>query len=282
MKSEGEIIEANRTADKLSFDVIGYLKHLSHKWAAVVIFLILWELLPTVGLLNPTFISPPSTIVLATWNMLFSSNFLLNTVISLSRVFVGFGLALVVAIPLGYLLGGFFKGFEKAIDPLLQLLGQLNPWSFLHIVIVFVGFGGISIIAVVFYISLWPILYNTVTGVKNIDPIYFRIGKVAGMDSFDIFWKVQLPASMPLVFEGMRIAVLFAFFMVVGAEMMGAGDGIGYQIMFFQMYGYIPQMWGCIVTMSLLGTIFVYILLQLERYFTDWKEEILPYNPEWE
>ncbi len=282
MKSKSEITEAGTSdsADKLSFDVIGYLKHLSHKWAAVILFLILWELLPTVGLLNPLFIPSLSTIALAAWGLLFSSQFLLNIMISLSRVFVGFGLALLVAIPLGYLLGGAFKGFEEAVDPLLQFLGQLNPWSILHIVIIFVGFGQFSIIAVIFYIAMWPVLYNTVTGVKNVDPTFIRIGKLAGMGSFDIFLKVQLPASISTVFAGMRLGAILAFFMVIGAEMMGADDGLGYQLMFDQMYGLIPEMWACIVVMSLLGIIFVFVLLLIERYFTDWKEDILPYNPE--
>ncbi len=280
MKSEREITEAD-TADKLSFDVAGYLKDLSYKWAAVVIFLVLWELLPTVGLLDPKFIPAPSTIALATWGMLFTNNdFLMNTLISLSRVFVGFGLALLVAIPSGFLLGGYFKNLEKAINPLLQLFGQINPWSFLHILIIFLGFGGLSIIFVIFYIALWPVLFNTVTGVKNGDPIFIRIGKVSGWSDFGVFWKVQLPAAMPTVFTGMRLAAILSFFMVIGAEMMGAGDGLGYYIMLNEMYGQIPQMWGCIVTMSLLGIVFVYVLLQLEKYFVDWKEDILPYNPE--
>ncbi len=281
MKSEIKITEEGTPANKLSFDLIGYLKHLLHKWVAVVIFLILWELLPTVGLLNPLFIPAPSTIAMATWGMLISSNeFLLNTLISLSRIFIGFGLALVVAIPMGYLLGGYFKTFEKFIDPLLTIFGQMNPWSFLHIVIIIVGFGQISIIAAVFYIALWPILYNTVTGIKNVDPIYVRIGKTSGFSNFKVFWKVKLPASMPTVFTGMRLGAILAFFMVVGAEMMEAGDGLGYYLMLNEMYSRIPEMWGCIVTMSILGVIFVYILLQLEKYFTEWKEEMLPYNPE--
>ncbi len=281
MKSEDENTESGTVVDKLSFDVVGYLKDLSYKWAAVVIFLVLWELLPTVGLLDPKFIPAPSTIALATWGMLFSSDdFLVNILTTLSRVFAGFGLALLVAIPSGFLLGGYFKNLEKAINPLLQILGQINPWSVLIIVIAILGFGQISIIAVVFYIAFWPVLYNTVTGVKNVDPIFIRIGKVSGWSDFGVFWKVQLPAAMPTVFAGMRFAAILAFFMVIGAEMVGADDGLGYQIMFNQMYGMIPEMWGCIVTMSLLGIVFVYVLLQLEKYFVDWKEDILPYNPE--
>lgn len=273
MKSENEITEST-AVDKLLFDV-GCLKHLSRECTAVIIFLILWELLPTVGLLNPLFIPPPSTIAIAITGMLISSNeFLMHILISLWRVFIGFGLALLVAIPLGYLLGGYFKNFEKFINPLLTVLGQINPWSVLIVVVAILGFGQISVIAVVFYIALWPVLYNTVTGVKNVDPIFVKIGKAAGLSNFDIFRKVKLPASIPMVFAGMRFAAILAFFMAIGAEMVGADDGLGYYLLFNQMYARMPEMWGCIVTMSLLGIVFVYALLQLEKYFTNWKEDM--------
>lgn len=285
MKSKSEITGtgASNAEGKLSLDIIHHIKDLTHKWAAIVVFLVLWEVLSLVGILNTIYIPSPITIAEATWSLIFdpSSDFILNTMISLSRVFIGLGAAIAVAIPLGFLLGGYFKGLEVFLDPLIMVLGQINPWSFLHIIIILVGFGQYSIIASIFYIALWPVLYNTITGIKNIDPIYFRIGKAAAMSDFDIFWKVQLPASMPMIFAGLRLAAILSFFMVVGAEMMGADDGLGYKVMFYEMYTMLPEMWACIVTMSLAGIIFVFLLLQMEKYFVDWKEDVLPYNPGW-
>ena len=276
MKSESEITETgtSKTGYKPLYDVIDYLIDLSHKGVAIIIFFILWELLTTVGIIDSTFIPAPSTIALAAWGMFFSSDFLFDTAVTLSRVFLGLGIALAVGIPLGYLLGGFFKDFEKAIDPILQLLGQLNPWSAFHLFIVFLGIGELSVVGAVFYISLWPILYSTVSSVKNVDPVLLKVGKAACIGKFKIFWKVILPSSLPVVFSGIRLGALLAFFMATGGEMMGAGDGLGYMIMWYQMYGLIPQMWAVIVTISLLGMIFIYMLLRLEKYFTSWKEDI--------
>lgn len=277
MKSESEIMEidTSKTTYKYLYGFIGYLIDLSHKGIAIIAFIVLWELLTTVGIVDSTFIPSPSTIVVTSWAMLFSSDFLFDTAITLSRVFLGLGIALAVGVPLGYLLGGFFKDFEKAVDPLLQLLGQLNPWSAFHIFIVFLGIGELSVVGAVFYISLWPILYSTVSSVKNVDPVLLKVGKTACIGKFKIFWKVILPASLPIVFDGIRLGALLAFFMATGGEMMGAGDGLGYLIMWYQMYGLIPEMWVVIVSISLMGMIFIYILLQLERYFTSWKEDIV-------
>lgn len=263
-------------AAKFLFNVISFLKHILHKEIAIIFFLILWEVLPIIGVIDPMFIPAPSTIAVTMWDMILSDSgdFLLNTAITMSRVLLGLGIALLVAIPLGYLLGGFFKSFEKAIEPLLQILGQLNPFSFFHIVIAFLGIGELSIITVVFYISQWPILYNTVTGIKNVDPLLVKVARTAGHEKFGLFWKVLLPASLPTVFAGIRLGAILAFFMVMGAEMMGASDGLGYMIMWDQMYGLIPQMWVGIVAMTLMGIVFDYALLQLEKYFTSWKEDV--------
>lgn len=208
MKSESKLLEIRNELESagatslFSFDIIDYIKNLSHKWAAVVVFFILWEILPTIGVVDPTLIPAPSTIAMTLWDPTLSRVLPMDTVISLFKVFSGLGIALAVAIPLGYLLGGFFKDFEKAVDPLLELLGQLNPWSFFHLAIVFLGIGELSIIAVVFYISMWPVLYNTITGVKNVDPAFVKVARAVGMGKFDIFWRVQLPASMSTVFAG--------------------------------------------------------------------------------
>lgn len=283
LKSESELTETPISKNKISIDVVDRIKNLIHQWIAIVLFLILWEVLSLVGILSTLYIPSPITIVVTAVSLLFdpSSEFLLNLMISLSRIFIGLGLAVAVAIPLGFLLGGYFKGLEEFLNPLIMVLGQINPWSFLHIIIILVGFGQYSIIASIFYIALWPVLYNTITGIKNIDPIYFRIGKAAAMSDFDIFWKVQLPVSLPMIFAGLRLAAILSFFMVIGAEMMGADDGLGYKVMFYEMYTMLPEMWACIVTMSLAGIIFVFVLLQMEKYFVDWKEDILPYNPGW-
>ena len=281
MKSENEIAEIRNQIGSdsnlygSSFDVIGYLKHLSHKWTAVIVFFILWEILPTIGIVDQTLIPSISTIAMTLWDPILAGVLPENTAISMVRMFLGWGIALAVGIPLGYLLGGFFKDFENAVEPLLQLLGQLNPWSAFHLFIVFLGIGELSVVGAVFYISLWPILYSTVSSVKNVDPVLLKVGKAACIGKFKIFWKVILPSSLPVVFSGIRLGALLAFFMATGGEMMGAGDGLGYLIMWYQMYGLIPEMWVIIVSISLMGMIFIYILLQLEKYFTSWREDVV-------
>jgi NitT/TauT family transport system permease protein len=185
----------------------------------------------------------------------------------------GFAIALAVALPLGFLLGGFFKNFEKAVNPLLQIFSQANPFTLFPLFIIFLGIGEVSKIAIIYWVTQWPILFNTITGIKNVDPVLVKLAKATGLGKVDIFRKVLIPASLPTVFTGIRMGAVFTFFMLIGAEMIGATSGLGFMIMQAQMVMQIPRMWVGIVVVAIIGILINYIILLIEKRFTSWKEE---------
>jgi NitT/TauT family transport system permease protein len=275
MKSETELFDASGSSgsQKFSISLGNFLKNITHKYAAIIVFLILWEILPTIGLVNQIFIPTPTEIAAQMWQLILDGTLIEDTLVSLYRVLAGFGLALLVALPLGFLLGGFFKNFEKAVDPLLQVLGQANPFTLLPIFIVFLGIGELSKIAIIFWVTQWPVLFNTVTGIKNVDPVLVKVARTAGIGKFDVFRKVLIPASLPTVFTGIRMGAVFAWFMLIGAEMIGSTSGLGFLIMQSQMVMNIPSMWAGIVTVALLGLLMNYTILFVEHRLTSWKQE---------
>jgi len=109
-------------------DIVSLLKSYFHQSIAIIIFLLIWEAAPRLGLVNILFISPPSVVFASMVNLILSGELIHQVVSSLIRVCIGFGLALLVALPLGFLLGGWFKGFETSVNPLLQIFGQANPF----------------------------------------------------------------------------------------------------------------------------------------------------------
>lgn len=249
-------------------------KSLVHKLGAIVIFLILWELASDFGWVNSIFIPAP-TIVLNKGIALILSGELLNHLgISLFRALAGFGLALAVALPLGFLLGGWFKSFEEAINPLLGVLSQLNPWTIMPVFIILLGLGEESKIAIIFLICVWPILFNTVTGIKNVDPALVKMARSVGLSKFQMFYKVLLPASLPVVFVGVRFSAVFAFFMLIGAEMLGAKSGLGFMMLQAQGTFQIPKMYVGIVTVAILGIVINYLMVRIEKRISRGKEEI--------
>jgi NitT/TauT family transport system permease protein len=280
MKSESEILEVKGkvdtlgTSEKSSFRATGYLKHLTHKYTAIIIFFILWQVLPTIGVINPIFVPTPTTIAVTIWDLIISGELITDILASLWRVLAAFSLSLVVGLSIGLLLGGFFRSVEKAINPLLQLISQANPFTLLPVFIAFLGIGEISKIAFIYFVTQWPIIFNTVTGITNVDPVLVKLARTAGLSKFQIFWKVLLPASLPTVFTGIRMAAVFSLFMLIGAEMLGSTAGLGYLVMQAEGVMNYPVMYAAIVVVALFGIIFMYVITLVEKRLTGWKEDI--------
>jgi NitT/TauT family transport system permease protein len=209
------------------------------------------------------------------WNLSIDGELPIATLYTFSNVMVGIAVAVLVAIPLGLLLGGFFKKFEKATNPLIKLVEQGNPLTLYHLFVLLIGITQLSTIIVVYWAAQWPILNNTVTGARNVDPVLIKVGRDAGLNKFDIFWKIQLPAATPMIFTGIRVGVLFGFLILMGVEMMGMGSGVGlgYFIMSSQMEMIIPRMWAGIVTLALLTITINLVLIRIENHLTQWKND---------
>jgi NitT/TauT family transport system permease protein len=236
--------------------------------------LILWQVLPTLGLVNQIFIPTPTTILVEMWSLILDGTLQADLIISLYRAIMGFIIALLVGLSLGFLLGGFFKKFEKALNPLIQVLSQANPFTLFPVFIIFLGIGELSKILIIYWVSQWSIMTNTITGINNVDPIFIKLGKAIGLGKIDIFRKIIVPASLPTVFAGIRMGAVFSFFMLIGAEMMGTTSGLGYMIMQAQNVMQIPRMWVGIVVVALLGIIANYLIIWIEKQLVKGKEKI--------
>ncbi|MDR2845939.1 MAG: ABC transporter permease [Candidatus Methanoplasma sp.] len=246
-----------------------------HVFGAIIVFVLLWQWASTHGWVNGIIIPPPTVIASKGWELTLSGELFKHIQISLYRVFFGFGAALVVGLLLGFLLGGWFKLIERAVNPLLQVFSQANPFTLFPVFIVLLGLTEISKIAVIFVVCIWPILFNTITGIKNVDPTLVKLSRSLGLTKFQIFYKVLLRGSLPSVFTGIRMSSVFAFFMLIGAEMLGASSGLGYMIHQAQATIQYPKVWVGIVTVALLGIIVNLALTYLEKKITGRREEIV-------
>lgn len=239
---------------------------------ALVIFLFIWELLPAFGIINRTFLSPPSEVLTALIRLLVSGELWMHTSISLKRALTGFGLAVITMIPLGFLMG-WYRGFEDVSDGLVQTLRQVSSLSLFPVFLLFFGIGEISKIAVIFWGTQWPILLNTINGVKSVDPILIKSARSMGSNDYSIFKKVVLPSSLPSIITGLRLGATHAILVLVAAEMIGATSGLGYSIRNWEYNFMIPEMYAAIITLAVLGLITNYLLIWIEKRIIKWKEE---------
>ncbi|HEY9207213.1 MAG TPA: ABC transporter permease [Candidatus Methanoperedens sp.] len=242
------------------------------KSIALIAFLIIWELLPASGMISRTFLSPPSEVFPALWKLIESGELWMHTSISLKRAFVGFGLAVLSMIPLGFLMG-WYRGFEEISDGLVQAMRQVSSLSLFPVFLLFFGISEMSKIAVIFWGAQWPLLLNTINGVKNVDPLLIKSARSMGSNDLSIFRKVVLPSSLPSLFVGLRLSATHSILVLVAAEMIGATSGLGYSIKNWEFNFMIPEMYAAIVVLAILGLATNYSLVWIEKRTVKWKEE---------
>lgn len=245
---------------------------LARRWLAIALFLVAWETIPRLGIVNPTFLPPVSKVAIQLAKLLWSGELERHIGLSLARSSAGFALALAWALPLGFLLG-WFRAFERYVEPLIQIFRQTSAFALFPLFIILLGIGEVSKIAIIFYGAQWPILLNTINGVKNVDPLLVKSARSMGLGNFALFRKVVLPAALPSIFTGLRLAATLSILIIVSAEMMGASAGLGYVLTNSQYNFDILRMYSAIVVLALMGLGTNHLLVSLEKRFTSWKPE---------
>jgi NitT/TauT family transport system permease protein len=240
---------------------------------AVLAFIALWETAPRLGLVERAFLPPFSEVLRTGWLLLRNGQLESHVAASLLRSLTGFGIAILFAVPLGLAIG-WFKRFADVLSPLLETFRNTAPLALLPVFLLLLGIGESSKIALVIYSCSWPILLNTISGVRNVDPLLIKSAKTMGLSSYELLCKVVLPASVPTIFVGIRLAGAYSLLVLVAAEMVGAKAGLGYLIIYSQYNFQIPHMYVGIVTTTVLGLSFTQILQWIERRFTSWKAPV--------
>ncbi|RPF44962.1 NitT/TauT family transport system permease protein [Streptomyces sp. Ag109_G2-6] len=238
--------------------------------AAVFALLALWEAAPRLGLVDATFLPPFSEVARAWWGLLADGQLGEHTRASLTRSFGGFAIAVLIAVPLGLLIG-WYRPVAVFLGPLLELFRNTAALALLPVFVLLLGIGETSKVSIVVYACVWPVLLNTISAVGNADPTLVRLARSMDLSTPRLFQKVILPASVPAVFTGIRLAGAVSILVLVAAEMIGAKAGLGYLINASQFNFAIPQMYAGIVTISAIGVAFNQLLVAVERRLSLWR-----------
>jgi ABC-type nitrate/sulfonate/bicarbonate transport system permease component len=191
---------------------------------------IVWQ--GAVEILNPSaaILPSPGATASTLWSLMQTGDLFIHASASLSRVLSAWALAAVIAIPLG-LIQGSNRRFESVFDPVVELFRPISPLAWIPLAILWFGIGESGKIFIIFIATFFPILLNTVSGVKSVDPVMIRAGQILGCDSsFKLFVKVILPAAMPTILVGLRIAFGTGWAAIIAAELVAAQEGLGFLI----------------------------------------------------
>ncbi|MFI7670190.1 ABC transporter permease [Nocardia sp. NPDC049526] len=239
---------------------------------AIGLLVAVWEAAPRLGLVDEVFLPPFSTVAQAFIDLVQSGEMWEHVSTSLTRSAIGFSLALAVAIPVGVAIA-WYRPVAEFLNPILELFRNTAALALLPVFILILGIGETSKIALVVYASFFPILLNTITGVRTVDPLLIKSAVSLGFSPIRLFQKVILPAAVPSIFTGVRMAAASSILVLIAAEMVGARAGLGYLITAAQQNFQIPNMYAGIIAISLLGLSFNGLLVALERRLSRWRAE---------
>ena len=245
---------------------------------SIILFLLIWEVASRTGLVLKSVIPPPSLILEAIIKSAQSGELLMHMLGSLKRSATGFILAIVIAIPTGFLLGTFFKTIEKIFLPFFRMLEKLNPFAIFPVFMIIFGIGNFEKIAVIFWVAQWPLLFYTIAGTKSVDFYLLKSARSMGANRKRLFLDVILPSAVPSIFTGIKISAQISFFMIIASEIIGSTEGLGWYFLSANQAFQIPLMYGVIIVITVLSVIINVLFTNLERHFLSWKESPFQVN----
>jgi NitT/TauT family transport system permease protein len=236
----------------------------------IAVLLILWEAAPRLGWIDSQFFPSLSSILAEGLKLVEDGTLFTHIAISMERTLLGLVCAIALAVPLGFLLGGWFPRVTSFLSPLLKLLGQINAFSLFPLFVLFFGIGEMAKFSIIFWSCLWPVLFTTIAGVQEVDPLFVKLARSMGSGRLTLLVKVLLPGSLLSIFTGIRIGATVAFLMLIAAEMIGAGSGLGWLVLNSSVNYIIPRLYLAALLIALLGTALNASLHWLETHVVRW------------
>ena len=250
-------------------------RDVAYPLALVVTLLVLWEAAVAMEWLRPVQFPPPSKLA-GSFVELFTEGYpegialWVHIAITVQRILTGYALALALAIPLGLLIGRV-PVLDQLTDPVIAFGRSVATLSLLPLAVVWFGTGEAAKIFLIGYGCFWVMLSNVVAAVKNVDPVLVRAANTMDVSGLALFRQVILPAALPRIFAGARIALGVGFMVIVGAEMIGTIRGLGALIMEARTFYRTDITMVGMFVIGVLGLVISFGLERLERRWLPWQ-----------
>ena len=238
-------------------------------------FLLLWQAAVLAGVLPSRYVPAPTEVIALFATKLVDPNpdgavLAVDIMASLQVALTGFLLAIVIGIPLGLFMG-WFRGFDKFMRPIFEILRPIPPVSWIPLTIIWMGIGLQAKAFIVFFSAFVPCVINAYTGIKQSSPVLINVAKTCGASNFTVFRKIGIPSAMTMTFAGIRVALGNAWATLVAAEMLAANAGLGYMILQGRQFARADIIILGIVVIGVIGVIFTSVLGLLEKKVLRWK-----------
>ncbi|MCG7337122.1 ABC transporter permease [Sporosarcina sp. ACRSM] len=232
--------------------------------------IVLWEIICSLNLVSPLFLPAPSAIVTTGWEMVVSGEIYENLVPSLYRIVVGYAIGSAFGVLIGLVLG-FSKWADAIGTPVVYSIYPIPKIALLPLFILWLGIGELSKVTIIALGVFFPVVINTFSGVKNVDPILIKAAVTFGSSPFNVVRKVILPGSLPMIFAGLKLAAGTSLLLLVSAEMIAAQNGIGAMVLHYGNLMITTKLMVGVLVLSLLGLTFNRVLQWVEYKLIPWK-----------
>jgi ABC-type nitrate/sulfonate/bicarbonate transport system permease component len=243
------------------------------KAGSIMAGLVLWHLLAVYVVNDPTFLVSPIVVVYTSYDMLFVTGELYPHLFASSWIFFyGFILAIIVGVPLGFVMA-LNPAVREYVNPWMTMLYSTPRIAFAPILLLWFGIGGGAKVAIVFIGCLFPILINAFYGMRVVNREYVELARSFRLNSWALFMKILLPASIPFILAGIRLSIGRGLTSVAIAEWFGATEGLGYLVFFAGQTLNIPTLFVGVAAFAVLGIAGFEIIRRVEIYATPWRKQ---------
>ena len=239
----------------------------------LAIIIVIWHLYVTTTKLSPFILPAPASVWSAWMEMLWSPRAWFHTWMTIYVTLVGFAWALVIGVALGVVIGRF-RWVELTINPFVVATQVIPKVALLPLFIVWFGFGNTSKVIVAAVLAFFPILTNTVLGVKSVDAGHRDVMTSLNASGWNIFRRLELPSSMPYILTGMEVGIVLAIIGAIVGEYLGGNSGLGFMLV-SKMNGYETDgLFAVIIQMTLIGFALYFGTGALRRILIPWHQSV--------
>ena len=246
----------------LRLERIGYI-------ASPLIVIMIWKIVTYLRMFDPVILPSPESIGQAFLSELISGELLKHIQISLYRVFLGFGIGSAMAVSLGLLIG-WSETAKSFVDPIVEIVRPIPPMAWIPLSILWFGIGELPKIFIIILGVFFPVLTNTVVGVKSIEKGLLKLARSMGLKGFTLFKEVIVFGASPYIITGLRIGLGFGWMCLVTAELIAAQAGLGYMIEEAKMLLLTNKVILGMLTIGFLGILIDRLIIRLEKIVLPW------------
>jgi NitT/TauT family transport system permease protein len=235
--------------------------------AALIIFVLLWELICRVFNVPAFLVPAPSAIWADTWKL--GGPVSMHTLATTQTTLLGFFASLVVSLPLAILLTAS-PLIANSVYPLLVLTQSIPKVALAPILVVIFGSNELPRVVVTFLVAFFPLVLSIAAGISSVPPELIELGRACKASRWRELWRIRLPYAVPFVFSGLKAAITLSVVGAVVGEFVNADKGLGYLIVTSTAFFQVPLAWGALVLLSLMGIILFQAVVIIEQVFFPW------------